>query len=396
MQAYEAGKAKHISGISVRGNTLTVRLTGVSPDIVSRLAQPLFCPVPLGTPVEATGVNTVSSAGPYYVAAYRPEQGAVLKRNPNYHGSRPHAFDEIDYETSTGPEQNVREIEAGTADFADVGNLPGGQIASLAARYGPDSPAARAGRQRFFVNPLLGFVYLALNTSRPLFANADLRKAVNYALDRRAIASEPSSQPTDHYLTPGISGYRDRHVYPLTPDLARAKRLARGHGGRAVLYAASAPADRELAKLIKAELAPIGIDVQIKAFTAPGIGHVAGRRGAPFDMALTAWFVGYPDPANILNYLFNGRSIRATANSNLSYFDDPNYNRKLAAAARLSGSQREAAYQALEADLLRNAAPAASLFNAAQSEFFSARIGCQVYQPVYQIDLAALCLKQRR
>ena len=36
------------------------------------------------------------SAGPYYVASYTPDQGAVLKRNPNYHGSRPHTFDEID------------------------------------------------------------------------------------------------------------------------------------------------------------------------------------------------------------------------------------------------------------------------------------------------------------
>ena len=396
VQAYEAGEAKHISGIKVRGNTLTIRLTGVSPDIVSRLAQPLFCPVPLGTPVEATGVQTVPSAGPYYVASYRPEQGAVLKRNPNYHGPRPHAFDEIDYEASTGSAQNVREIEAGTSDFAVVSDLPATQLTSLATRYGPGSPAARAGKQRYFVNPLLGFVYLALNTSRPLFANADLRKAVNYALDRRAIASEPSAQPTDQYLLPGIPGFRDTHVYPLAPDLAQAKRLARGRGGRAVLYAGVESFDREMAQLIKAELAPIGIDVQIKSFPGFAVGHLTARRGEPFDMALVSWYVAYPDPSNILNYLFDGRSIRATANSNLSYFDDQAYNRKLAAAARLTGSQRYAAYQALDADLLRNAAPAAPLFNFAESELFSARIGCQVYQPVYQIDLAALCLKHPR
>jgi YVTN family beta-propeller protein len=398
VQAYETGKAKHISGISVRGNTLTVRLTGASPDIVSRLAQPLFCPVPLGTPARATGVNTVSSAGPYYVAAYRPEQGAVLKRNPNYHGSRPHAFDEIDYEAGTGSAQNVKEIEAGTSDFAVVSDLPDRQLARLAARYGPDSPAARAGRQRFFVNPLFGFLYLALNTSRPLFADADLRKAVNYALDRRAIAQGCgfSCEPTDQFLLPGIPGFRDMHVYPLTPDLARAKRLARGHGGRAVLYAGVESGARAEAQLIKAALAPLGISVEIKAFGSFAVGHIAGRRGEPFDMALTVWVVAYPDPANILNYLFDGRSLRGTANSNLSYFDDPTYNRKLAVAARLAGPRRYAAYQALEADLLRNAAPAAPLYNFAESELFSARIGCQVYQPVYQTDLAALCLRQRR
>jgi len=45
---------------------------------------------------------------------------------------------------------------------------------------------------------------------------------------------------------------------------------------------------------------------------------------------------------------------------------------------------------------LRNAAPAAPLVNFEEQEFFSARTGCQVYQPIYGIDLAALCLKRRR
>ena len=285
VKAYEAGKAEHISGISVQGNTLTVRLTGASPDIVSRLAQPLFSR-PARHPIKAAGMNTVSSAGPYYVAAYRPQQGAVLKRNPNYHGSRPHAFEEIDYEASIGTAQAAREIEAGISDAADVSeDVPNEKLASLAARYGPGSPAARAGKQRFFVNPLLGFVYLALNTNRPLFANADLRKAVNYALDRRAIAG-PSGQPTDQYLAPGVPGFRDTHVYPLTPDLAQAKRLARGHGGRAVLYAGVEAGPRQIAQLIKAELASIGLDVQIKSFPSFAIDHIAGMRGKPFDMAL--------------------------------------------------------------------------------------------------------------
>ena len=395
-QAYKAGKAKHISGISVRGNTLTVRLTDVSPDIVSRLAQPLFCPVPLGTPAQATGVNTVPSAGPYYVASYRPEQGAVLKRNPNYHGSRPHAFDEIDYESSTGAAQSVREIEAGTSDFAVVADLPPTQLASLAARYGPGSPAARAGEQRFFVNPLLGFWYLALNTSRPLFENADLRKAVNYALDRRAIASEPSAQPTDQYLMPGIPGFRDMHVYPLTPDLARAKRLARGHGGRAVLYAGVESVRPRAGPARQGRAAPIGINVQIKSFPASPCGHLVGRRGEPFDMALVSWYVALPRPLQHPQLpLRRALDQSHGEQQHCRYFDDPAYNRRLAAAARLSGPRRYAAYQALEADLLRNAAPAAPLFNVADSEFFSARIGCQVYQPVYRIDLAALCLKSR-
>jgi ABC-type transport system substrate-binding protein len=159
------------------------------------------------------------------------------------HVDEPEAsLDEIDYRVGIGMAQSVKEIEAGTADFA-VGGLPPDQVASLAARYGPGSPAARAGDQRHFVNRSLSIFYLALNTSHPLFKDANLRKAVNYALDRRAIAQAAQgggipAQPTDQYLPPGIPGFRAIHAYPLTPDLAKARALARGH---AVLYMCAAP-----------------------------------------------------------------------------------------------------------------------------------------------------------
>jgi hypothetical protein len=75
------------------------------------------------------------------------------------------------------------------------------------------------------------------------------------------------------------------------------------------------------------------------------------------------------------------------------------YNRRLEAAARLSGAQRYSAYAFLDADLARKMAPFAVLFNPSELDFFSARMGCQVYQPIYGVDLAALCIRgegQRR
>jgi hypothetical protein len=38
-------------------------------------------------------------------------------------------------------------------------------------------------------------------------------------------------------------------------------------------------------------------------------------------------------------------------------------------------------------------APAAAFATNASRDFFSARMGCQVYQPVYGIDLGALCIR---
>ena len=74
-------------------------------------------------------------------------------------------------------------------------------------------------------------------------------------------------------------------------------------------------------------------------------------------------------------------------------FDDPEYKRKLEAAAQLSGTPRYLAYGKLDADLARNAAPWAAIGNGVSRDFFSARTGCQVFHPIYGMDLAALCIR---
>ena len=102
-------------------------------------------------------------------------------------------------------------------------------------------PPAR-GRQRYFVNSGLQLDYFVLNAHRPLFRDVRLRQAVNYAIDRRALAElgdgfQPLPEhPTDHYLPPGMPGYRYAHVYPLSPDPVKATQLASGKGRTAVLY----------------------------------------------------------------------------------------------------------------------------------------------------------------
>ena len=51
------------------GDTLTLRLSRPAPDLLARLAMPFFCAVPAGTPILRRGVDTIPSAGPYYVAS---------------------------------------------------------------------------------------------------------------------------------------------------------------------------------------------------------------------------------------------------------------------------------------------------------------------------------------
>src|SRR5205823_4446171 len=112
-----------------------------------------------------------------------------------------------------------------------------------------------------------------------------------------------------------------------------------------------------------------------------------------FDMVFVGWVADYPDPSDFLQLVY-GPLIKPTRNNDFSYFDDPAWNRRIAAAARLTGAKRNAAYATLDADLTREASPYAALFNGTEKDFFSARIGCKTYQPIYGFDLAALCIRR--
>ena len=244
----------------------------------------------------------------------------------------------------------------------------------------------------------MGVDFLWLNLHRPLFSNARLRRALNYAIDRRTLARVGNAFtglpqiPSDQYLPPGMPGYKDARVYPFSPDLPTARRLA-GRGRRtAILYTCSGPACKRPTQVVKTNLAAIGIDVQVKAFAIPTLIARVQRKGEPYDLAfLGGWIADYADPSNYLNYLIGSGGGGAFPGLT---FDDPAYQRKIATAAQLTGPPRYLNYGKLDADVSRNDAPTVALGNHTAHDFFSARIGCQIYQPVYGIDLGALCIRR--
>jgi YVTN family beta-propeller protein len=395
MQSPAAGLMQDLTGVTASGNTLTLRLTRPAPNFPARISLPLFCAVPVGTPIDPDGLRKVPSAGPYYVASHIPGQEIVLRRNPNYSGPRPRRPDAIQITLNTGRSGTLSRVEAGTVDYAPFAIIPS-SARRLEQRYGAGSRAARSGRQRYFVHTSPVLDQLVFNTSRPPFSSARLRRAVNYAIDRRALAGQGlftdlRASPTDRYLPPGIPGSGDARIYPLTPDLAEARRLAGPQRRKVVLYALSEPAHLRFAEIVKANLRPIGIDVQIRGLGQSLFVRLA-RRGEPFDLAVAACASDYLDPMDFLG-LLDGRTIAPNYNTNYAYFNHPGFNRRLDAANRLPSPARELALGRLGTHLARTAAPWAAVANEGQHDFFSARIGCQVFNPVSGMDLAALCIR---
>jgi peptide/nickel transport system substrate-binding protein len=400
-QAYVTRKAREISGIVARGGTLTIRLAQPDGAFLVNLAEGSACAVPRDTPADAHGINDIPSAGPYYIASYTPRQQLVLQRNPNYHGDRPHHLDQIVFAIGVDRSRALEQIEAGKADYAGDG-LPLEAGPTLESAYGPGSKAAKAGHQRYFISAALGARWLHMNTSRPLFSHVRLRRAVNYAIDRPALAAQgqrfglgtwDGGAPMDDYVPPTVPGATDFDLYPVNgPDLRRAKRTAGRVHATAILYTVNLPLWQQEAQIIRRDLKPLGLDVQVKEFSIGDFFTRIGRRGEPFDLAVSGWAFS-ADPGSVLG-LFDGTTIRPTNNTNFSYFNDAAFNRKLNSAAKLSGAKRYRAYSRLALELERDWVPVAAFATTTSRDFFSARIGCQVYQPVYGMDIAALCLRR--
>jgi YVTN family beta-propeller protein len=387
---FATGRARTIEGLRATGDTLEIRLETPAPDFPTTLATPWFCAVPPETPVEQKGVPVVPSAGPYYVETHDPGKRIVLLRNPNYHGPRPSEFAEVDYAIGVSPRAGIEGVEAGRFDWYR-GSIAPEEQARLEVQYGAGSEAAEAGRQQYFVESTPGLFLFALNTTRPPFDQVRLRRAVNFAIDRAALAREPFpdeiGQPTDQYIPPGFPGFADEAIYPLGgPDVARARELAGDVHRRATLYTCNEPACAESGEIVRANLAAIGIEVEVRQFPLPTLFQRLLTPGEPFELAQFGWSADSADPATFINSLF------ASPQQPYAYLDDRRLQDRMAQAARLSGPERYRAYARLDRDLASEGA-AVAYASQTSPDFFSARIGCQVNQPLYGMDLGSLCLR---
>jgi ABC-type transport system substrate-binding protein/tRNA A-37 threonylcarbamoyl transferase component Bud32 len=389
--AYRAGKTAHISGIAARGNTLSIALVKPAGDFLTRLSMPAFCPVPLSVPIHVNGFteHPLPSAGPYYIASLQGDR-AVLLRNPNYHGNRPRRPERIVFTNDIPTPKAVALADAGALDLLpqDFDNTTsllwlGG---ALDRRAGAKSSAAQTGRQQYFLYAAPHVDYIVFNTRRPLFRDVRLRRAVSYALDRRALAASFSDGPADQIVSPAVPGFPAGRVYPLQPDLATARRLAGGRSRSAVLYFCGNPQERKVAQIVRSNLARIRMSVSIvESQDCPG-------RWQDADLLLQTDLQSEErDPMPFLDKALSSGDFGSPLGP--GPWNDPTFRRQLERARPLRGDARIAVYRRLVGELTR-IAPFAVYGTYVWSQYLSPKVGCRVFLSEYGfVDLGALCKK---
>src|SRR5262249_3602968 len=375
------GRAEHISGVNVRGDTLTITLVKPAGDFLKRLSMFAFCPVPMSVRVHEKGFTTKPrpSAGPYYIKWF-DEHRTVLERNPNYHGDRPRKSARLIFTNDVPTPQAVTLTDEGKIDLLpqdfDFTTTLLNPYDVLDRRYGEGSPAARRRKQQFFLYAAPLTDYIVLNAARPLFRDVRLPRAVNHPIDPTALARASADARTDQLVPPAVLGFRPGRVFPLHADVTRARRLSGSRVRHAVLYWCG-PDERvrSLATIIRADLARIRIRVSFeRALQCPQKYDARARRA---DLLMFSGLKGQErDPQPFLDGALatDGRSGSALGSG---LWTNRAFRSRLARARLVGGSARSRAYTALVGELTR-AGPFAVYGSFVFAQYFSPRVGCKV------------------
>lgn len=385
-------KASSISGVIAKGNKLTLKLTQKDGGMLDKLAMPFFCAInPAKTPVDPNGVNTLPGAGPYYIASRTVGKQLVLKTNPFYKGTRPHRASTIIITMNTNAQQTFLQVSNGTYAMDPSGLDNPSAADQLAKQYG-------INKSRFFVHPTPETDYIALNTTRGAFGSAAVRKAVNYAIDRPALLRVRGflgGKRTTEILPQSLAGgVYNQHLYPIAgAQSAKAKSLAGGKCGSVNLWYATGPVGTPQQGILKYNLEQMGCNVTTKAFVGYAIYTAAGVKGADMDAMFAGWYQDYADGYDFFHILLDGRTIQASNNNNLAYFNNATVNKKIDAANALTGPARSRAWGNLDIYTMSHFAPWAPIDNRNVRDFVSPKTKGYLFNPAWgSPDLGTLYL----
>ncbi len=248
--------------------TVTFHLTAPDAAFVDKLALPAAVAVS----AHSVAGRAPPATGPYAIAHIRPSRTLELVRNPHFRAwsaaAKPDGnVDAITVRFGVKAGTAIRAVERGEADYLDSGTqLTPMQLGDVFTRFGAQvHPSSQPVTTALF-----------LNTRVPPFNDVDVRRAFNYAIDRRtaveveggALAAQPTCQP----LPANFPAYRPYCPYTTkgtawgSPEPAKARSLvARSHTqGMHVTVWSSTPEDAGIGQLARQVLDQLGYRASLR------------------------------------------------------------------------------------------------------------------------------------
>jgi len=312
-------------GVTAQGpRMLTVTLEYPAPYLSELLAHPAALPLP---PTARKNGATVSD-GPYLLKSWVPNDHVALVKNPRFYDAAKVRIDTVNYWPTPDTQAALRRLRAGELDMQTP--LPSSQLDWMRTNM----PGA------LHIAPSLALAYIVFNLRDPALKDGRVRRALNLAYDRDAVARKVMKLgeiSAYSYVPPTVAHYRggshfDFAAQPYPARLATAKRLMQeaGYGpfNRLRLdYAVSAnPDSRRLAAVFQAMARQVYVDVQIRV--ADYQITLRNMRQGQFQLAYATWLADFDDAASFLDLLRTGNP------NNYAGYRNPKFDAGMAVAER--------------------------------------------------------------
>jgi peptide/nickel transport system substrate-binding protein len=365
-------------GVVVNGpDSLTFRLSAPDASLPFSL-EGFVSPVPRGTPLRDVGMKAMPSTGPYAIESYVPGRQVTLVRNRYFRSwsqaARPDGYpDEIVWRIGVPPDDEVRQVTEGKADVL-FNLVPNDRVQELAARF---------PRQLHLI-PQRATAFAFLNTRRAPFDDIRVRRALNYAVDRKKMATLHGglavAQPTCQIVAPVVTGYRRYCPYTVdagpsgdwkAPNITKARALVAASGTKGTKVVVwTFPYFGKEGRYLVSLLRSLGYQAKLKELGDLATYFNALDRTPTAQAGFAAWF-GYLVAADVfstLNCHFPG---------NNAHFCDPRIDAQVRhlAAEQASDPNAGATLAARIDRELTDRAPWVPLFTPRFADFVSSRVG---------------------
>lgn len=265
--------------------------------------------------VEANGdawaveASTFISNGPFYITEWVPGSHIITSKNPNYWNADAIKLGSIKWNLIE--DSNAAYSAYLNGDVLMIKDVPTEEIPSL------------EGNEEFHVEPIVGTYYISYNTQVEPLNDANVRKALNLAIDREYVAGtlmQGTYTAAPNFMGPGWKDTDGSDFYEnanngepymsVTADIEGALAALEEAGypngeGLPVLHYITNDAGyhKVIAEYLQQAWKEIGVTLEVEIVEWSSFTPM--RRQGDFEIARNGWVGDYSDPSNQLELLYS-------------------------------------------------------------------------------------------
>jgi peptide/nickel transport system substrate-binding protein len=327
-----------ISGITTDDKTgdITIKLTEPDGSFNNVLAMWFAGLVPGDTPFENLTEDPPPGVGPYVFTESVPNRQFVMEKSKEYDknpipGVPPGNLDTITTKIVKSAQRQTQDVISGELDYMQ--DPPPADLK-------PEVKAKYADRYTEYVTA--STYYMFMNTRVPPFDKKEVREAVNYGLDKPALARIFAGEvaPGCSFLPPGMPGFSeslDVEDCPWgnpnePPDLEKARQMIKDagvDGTEVTVYGNNDDPTDKVTEAYADQLTKMGFEAKPKILDGGVYFQTIGNAKTKAQTGFANWFQDFPHPKNFM-FLVDGKSIQPTNNQNFGNVDDPEITKGIA------------------------------------------------------------------